>query len=310
MKLIVKTALLAFFFAWFSGNGNLSHAINYQKSIPLKVTIEPEKPIIRGAPVALKISYVIDSIEWSRAAETASCALTFINPRDYGDTLSRTVYEMVHDNNFAHSSTIEVNLPDGDTCCLLFHLLSGSCGEFQVYYFVDTGDEYEFYYDFIPLSPEYLSEIQENNVRQGPPDPDTLTELQLETKYEVLLDLKDDTYRSIAERLLGQMPNSSKSDLCPTCYILNVSLRNIYKLADEGLDIPRLDRLFLTCPIRSINKVNQQIGRILRKFPGKEDAIVFDFRDSLVSLAESQFHTRLKQVYHDFDVQEVPYAAN
>jgi len=82
------------------------------------------------------------------------------------------------------------------------------------------------------------------------------------------------------------------------------------KLADEGLDLPRLDRLFLTCPIRSINKANQQIGRILRKFPGKEDAVVFDFRDSLVSLAESQFHTRLKQVYHDFDVVEVPYNAN
>jgi superfamily II DNA or RNA helicase len=79
------------------------------------------------------------------------------------------------------------------------------------------------------------------------------------------------------------------------------------KLADEGLDLPRLDRLFLTCPIRSVNKVNQQIGRILRNFPGKEDAIVFDFRDSLVSLAESQYYTRLKQVYRDFDVSEVPY---
>jgi superfamily II DNA or RNA helicase len=80
------------------------------------------------------------------------------------------------------------------------------------------------------------------------------------------------------------------------------------KLADEGLDLPRLNRLFLTCPIRSVNKVNQQIGRILRKFPGKEDAVVCDFRDSLVSLAESQFHTRLKKAYRDFDVLEVPYA--
>lgn len=82
------------------------------------------------------------------------------------------------------------------------------------------------------------------------------------------------------------------------------------KLADEGLDIRRLDRLFLTCPIRSVNKVNQQVGRILRTFPNKKDAVVFDFRDSLVSLAESQYHTRLKQVYHDFDVQEVPYVTN
>lgn len=82
------------------------------------------------------------------------------------------------------------------------------------------------------------------------------------------------------------------------------------KLADEGLDIPRLDRLFLTCPIRSVNKVTQQVGRILRNFPGKKDAVAYDFRDSLVSLAESQYHTRLKQVYHDFDVLEVPYVAS
>ena len=80
------------------------------------------------------------------------------------------------------------------------------------------------------------------------------------------------------------------------------------KLADEGLDIPRLNRLFLTCPIRSVNKINQQLGRIQRKFPGKKDAVVFDFRDSLVSLAESQYTTRLKQVYHEYDVIEVPYA--
>jgi superfamily II DNA or RNA helicase len=82
------------------------------------------------------------------------------------------------------------------------------------------------------------------------------------------------------------------------------------KLADEGLDIPRLNRLFLVCPIRSTNKVNQQVGRILRKFPGKKDAVVFDFRDSLCSLAESQYHTRLRQVYRDFDVIEVPYVAS
>ena len=79
------------------------------------------------------------------------------------------------------------------------------------------------------------------------------------------------------------------------------------KLADEGLDMPRLDRLFLTCPVRSINKVNQQVGRIMRRFPGKKDAVVFDFRDSLISLAESQYQTRLRRVYNDFDVLEVPY---
>ena len=80
------------------------------------------------------------------------------------------------------------------------------------------------------------------------------------------------------------------------------------KLADEGLDIQRLNRLFLTCPIRSKNKVNQQIGRIMRTFPGKKDAIVYDFKDSLVSLAASQFDTRMQAVYKDYRITEVSYA--
>jgi superfamily II DNA or RNA helicase len=64
------------------------------------------------------------------------------------------------------------------------------------------------------------------------------------------------------------------------------------KLADEGLDVPRLNRLFLVAPIRSTSRLIQQIGRIKRPFPGKKDAIVFDFLDDCISLAKSQFYTR------------------
>ena len=79
------------------------------------------------------------------------------------------------------------------------------------------------------------------------------------------------------------------------------------KLADEGLDIRRLDRLFLTCPIRSTNKVKQQTGRILRTFPGKEDAVVYDFLDSLCSLANSQFYTRKNGAYVGYEIEEIQY---
>lgn len=81
------------------------------------------------------------------------------------------------------------------------------------------------------------------------------------------------------------------------------------QLADEGLDLRRLDRLFLTCPVRSINKVSQQIGRIIRTFPEKKNAVVFDFRDPLCSLAESQFQTRLKMIYqpNGYQIEEVPF---
>jgi len=64
------------------------------------------------------------------------------------------------------------------------------------------------------------------------------------------------------------------------------------KLADEGLDIPRLDRLFLCAPIRSTSRLIQQIGRIKRPFSGKQDAVVYDFLDDCISLAKSQYYTR------------------
>lgn len=76
------------------------------------------------------------------------------------------------------------------------------------------------------------------------------------------------------------------------------------KLADEGLDIRRLDRLFLTCPVRAVSKIQQQTGRIQRTFPGKRDAVVYDFVD-MNSLAESQFNTRRRYVYHDYEIEHV-----
>lgn len=76
------------------------------------------------------------------------------------------------------------------------------------------------------------------------------------------------------------------------------------KLADEGLDIRRLDRLFLTCPVRAVGKVRQQIGRIQRTFPGKQEAVVFDFID-INSLAESQFHTRRRCVYQGYNIEHI-----
>ena len=70
------------------------------------------------------------------------------------------------------------------------------------------------------------------------------------------------------------------------------------KLAEEGLDLPHLDRLFLTCPSRNKQKVVQAIGRIMRPCDGKEDAIVFDFIDTEVGILESQGKSR-RRIYEE-----------
>lgn len=69
-----------------------------------------------------------------------------------------------------------------------------------------------------------------------------------------------------------------------------------YTLAKEGLDIPCLDRLFLCTPHRDKVAVQQSIGRIMRKSPDKQDAVVYDFVDTGVGLCISQFKSR-KAVY-------------
>lgn len=52
-----------------------------------------------------------------------------------------------------------------------------------------------------------------------------------------------------------------------------------YALAREGLDIPRLDRLFLVSPRDDKTVIVQSVGRIERCFPEKEEPIVYDFVD-------------------------------
>ena len=62
-------------------------------------------------------------------------------------------------------------------------------------------------------------------------------------------------------------------------------------LAKEGLDIPRLDRLFLVSPQKDYAVVTQSVGRIARKADGKTDAVCYDYVDD-IQFCENQFKRR------------------
>lgn len=64
-----------------------------------------------------------------------------------------------------------------------------------------------------------------------------------------------------------------------------------FGLAKEGLDIPRLDRLFLTSPQKDYAVVTQSIGRIARVSPGKEEAVCYDYVDD-IRFCENQWKRR------------------
>ena len=60
-----------------------------------------------------------------------------------------------------------------------------------------------------------------------------------------------------------------------------------YSLAREGLDIPRLERLFLTTNQKDYAVITQSIGRIARTFEGKAEPVCFDFVDDIGYLVKS-----------------------
>jgi superfamily II DNA or RNA helicase len=64
------------------------------------------------------------------------------------------------------------------------------------------------------------------------------------------------------------------------------------QLADEALDIPRLNRVLLTHPGKAEGRLIQQIGRAIREHVGKEDAVIYDFIDWRIGVLRRQWSQR------------------
>ena len=65
-----------------------------------------------------------------------------------------------------------------------------------------------------------------------------------------------------------------------------------YSLAKEGLDVPRLDRLFLASPCKFSAIITQAVGRVQRTFEGKETPVVYDFVDVNVGFCNGAWKKR------------------
>ena len=92
--------------------------------------------------------------------------------------------------------------------------------------------------------------------------------LQEKLEYGNVIDGK--TKKDIREKAIQDVRDGKEKVLFAT-----------YGLAKEGLDIPRLDRLILASPHRDKATIIQAIGRIERKFEGKDKPICYDLVDNL-----------------------------
>lgn len=78
------------------------------------------------------------------------------------------------------------------------------------------------------------------------------------------------------------------------------------KIFDQGVDIPELDALILAGSGKSTGRALQRIGRVIRKYPGKEKAIVVEFMDNCKYLRDhSEVRLSVYNTESQFEIKEV-----
>lgn len=89
--------------------------------------------------------------------------------------------------------------------------------------------------------------------------------------------------RALREQYIEQMRTGEKKYLFAS-----------FSLAKAGLDIPRLDRLFLASPAKFSATITQSVGRVRRTFPGKETPVVYDFVDGEIGFCARAYKERCR----------------
>ena len=94
------------------------------------------------------------------------------------------------------------------------------------------------------------------------------------------------------EVLTGKVPRAQRSALLNAARAGKVPVLVATSLADEGLDLPRLSRVFLAFPSRAKGRTVQRLGRLMRPHPEKRRPLLVDFVDARVPLLRRQFTER------------------
>ncbi len=99
--------------------------------------------------------------------------------------------------------------------------------------------------------------------------------------------LKEDLDEFTVGLYIGGMKQAKREESAECDIIIGT-----YAMAQEGLDIPALDTLFLATPKTSIT---QSVGRILRESSDKKDPVVVDFVDVNIEILKFYFLSRKKK---------------
>jgi superfamily II DNA or RNA helicase len=118
--------------------------------------------------------------------------------------------------------------------------------------------------------------------------------IQLEQLYLLLQDKRQVLLLRGEESLDERMSVYEKASH-GDCIILST-------LADEAVDIPRIDTLFLIWPTKNTDLIRQQIGRGERPHPDKNEFLIYDFVDFSIPPIKRQYRDRRNFVYRPEEI--------
>jgi superfamily II DNA or RNA helicase len=96
--------------------------------------------------------------------------------------------------------------------------------------------------------------------------------------------------------LTGEVKRTKRKELLDAARAGKISVLVATSLADEGLDLPRLSRVFLAYPSRARGRTVQRLGRLMRPHIDKTDAVLFDFADRKVPILR-RHHLERRKLY-------------
>lgn len=96
--------------------------------------------------------------------------------------------------------------------------------------------------------------------------------------------------------LTGEVKRAVRKELLDRARAGELAVIVATSLADEGLDLPRLSRVFLAYPGRARGRTVQRLGRLMRPHAEKTDAALFDFVDRKVPLLR-RHHLERRKLY-------------
>lgn len=104
-----------------------------------------------------------------------------------------------------------------------------------------------------------------------------------------------------AEIIHGKLSKAERQRIIDETRAGKIRVLFAVDIAKEGLDIPRLDRLYLVAGGRNEAELVQKAGRIMRPSEGKADAKIIDFVDGEIGLMKAQYYAR-RRVYRQLGI--------